>query len=346
MKLKVLIGFACIVSLFAGCKTDLDILSDYKAIPVIYSAINPSDSVHYVRIQKAFLGKGDAYIFSQIPDSNYFKDIVVKLIPYKINETTGEYIYKNPKEIILTETYVDSKESGVFFGGQQKLYATTQTIDPDYNLMLEVHNNENGEIYTSQTPLIKQINISNPNANPTSTAVFATQLGTYATYKVAWNIGDNGYVSELNVVFKYRAVYENSLGVTDTLPSQVTWKQAAINRSEFNNKSDVYIVLPGESFYKFLQNAIPNPGDTLVRIFDGIDFVVDVGTNDFYNFLNLNQQTTTIVQDKAVYSNIEGGYGIFTSRLRAVREGKLLNSPSTKELTDGQYTSQLKFRWP
>jgi hypothetical protein len=344
MKLRLFAAFSLLTVLFNSCKTDLDILADYKAIPVIYGIINHKDSVHYIRVQKAFLGAGDAYFFSQNPDSNYFKDITVTLAPFKINETSGDTIFGNPKLITLAETFIPNKDQGEFFGGSQKVYFTTTKLDSTYSLLLKVYNNENGEVYSSSTSLLDRISWTTPNTNGVVT--LASQLGSYINYTPTWDIGSKGYVSDLSLVVKYRAVYETSNGNKDTIPSQVTWKQSSINKTQFNNTSKVFLALSGEEFYKFLQEAIPVPGDTLVRIFDGIDFVADVGAYELYNFLNLNQPTTTIVQDKPIYSNIEGGYGLFSSRLTGIQKGKLLNSPSTKELKEGKYTAGLKFQWP
>lgn len=346
MKLRIFAGFALLLTLFNSCKTDLDILANYKAIPVVYGILNPRDSVHYIRIQKAFLGAGDAYVFSQNPDSNYFKNITVKLIPFKINQVSGDSIFKSPKEIILSETYINDKESGVFFSGNQKLFATTAKLDSSFSLLLKIYNNENGEVYSASTPLINGTKISYPNPGTQGSFGFASQLGTYVNSKATWNLGENGYFSELTLVVNYKAVYLNQSGVNDTIEKAISWKQTTINITQFNNQTSVEQALPGEGFYKFIEEAIPNPGDTLVRIFTGIDVIADVGSYDFYNFYNLNQPSTTIVQDRPVYTNITGGYGVFASRSRSMVLKRLLNSASTKELMDGQHTSALKFKWP
>lgn len=323
-------------------------MSDYKSIPVIYGILNQRDSVHYIRVQKAFLGAGDAYFFSQTPDSNYFKDITVTLMPYKINETTGDTVSGNPKVITLSETFVPGKNPGDFFGGSQKLYATTVKLDSSFSYLLKVYNNENGEVYSSSTKLVERITWSSPNASASSFITFASALGAYVPYTAKWDIGENGYTTELSLVIKYRAVFYTDATTKDTIAKQIVWKQSAKNKGENNNNAFFQESLSGNTgeFYKFLNQAIPVPGDTLVRIFDGIDFVADVGAYELYNFLNLNQPTTTIVQDKPIYSNITGGYGVFSSRLSATQKAKFLNSASTKELKEGQYTSALKFQWP
>ena len=70
----------------ASCETDFDINADWKDITVVYGALNQNDSIHYLRIQKAFLGKGNVMQMALEPDSN--------LYPGNINVMVDEYYNK------------------------------------------------------------------------------------------------------------------------------------------------------------------------------------------------------------------------------------------------------------
>ncbi len=340
--MKIRFSLFCLITLFTfnSCKTDLDILAPYKEIPVIYGVINHRDPTHYIRVQKAFLGAGDAYSFSAVSDSNYFKDITVKLIQYKLSDS-GDSTFKTPKAITLTDTVIQGKDGGLFFQPGQKLYITHAKLDSSFSVKLEVINNQSGKVYTAFTPLINHITITKPNTSEVSKIGFASDLGTYRSFTIDWNSDKNGYYSELFLVFKYTAKYMNN-GVPSYLQDSIMWPQSAV----FWSKGDgaFSLELQGKEFYKKIQAAIPNPGDTLERVFTGIDFIADVGGREFYNYLTLNQPTSTVVQDKPTYTNISEGYGIFTTRIRGSRVGKQLTSEAKKELTDGQYTSYLKFK--
>jgi len=65
---------------FVGCSSDLDIMQDYPTIPVVYAAINPYDSVHYVRVQKTFSIYQKDDISSLNSDSLQFEYVDVSLI--------------------------------------------------------------------------------------------------------------------------------------------------------------------------------------------------------------------------------------------------------------------------
>ena len=250
MKIKLFATAALCISLLNSCKTDLDILAPYKSIPVIYGILNHTDPVHYIRVQKAFLGAGDAYNFSAVPDSNYFTDITVKLIPFKVKDN-GDTLFKIPKEIILTDTIINTKEDGEFFSPSQKLYKTSAKLDSTFSVILEVTNNESGIKYKSFTPLVDNVKFNTPNANIQSFVFFATQLGDYNTYNTQWNIGNNGYYTELFLVFNYRSVYSVN-GQLDTIAKVITWKQAPIIKDQ---TSTVETAIPGEEFYKYLKEG-------------------------------------------------------------------------------------------
>jgi hypothetical protein len=58
---------------FTSCKNDVEINGEWKDISVVFGLLNQSDTAHYVRISKAFLGEGDALVFAQQFDSLYYR---------------------------------------------------------------------------------------------------------------------------------------------------------------------------------------------------------------------------------------------------------------------------------
>ena len=64
-------------TLLMGCNNDLDLFSVYKEIPVVTAILDVADSVHYVRIERAFVNpQTNALTISQDPDSLYYPDIL------------------------------------------------------------------------------------------------------------------------------------------------------------------------------------------------------------------------------------------------------------------------------
>ncbi|MCK4361265.1 MAG: hypothetical protein KAV70_05930, partial [Bacteroidales bacterium] len=65
--------------LFSACETDVDIIADYEDVTVVYGLLN-QDSITYLKINKAFLGEGNALIMAKVEDSsNYTGMLDVKI---------------------------------------------------------------------------------------------------------------------------------------------------------------------------------------------------------------------------------------------------------------------------
>ena len=55
-----------------ACNNKLNVLSPYKNVTVVYGLMDQSDTAHYIRVNKAFEGNGNAYTMAQQFDSSYY----------------------------------------------------------------------------------------------------------------------------------------------------------------------------------------------------------------------------------------------------------------------------------
>ena len=66
------IFFLLIIFTLTTCKNKLNINAPYKEIPSIYAVLNPQENIQIIRINKVFLGEGDANVMAKVADSvNY-----------------------------------------------------------------------------------------------------------------------------------------------------------------------------------------------------------------------------------------------------------------------------------
>ena len=70
--------FAVIVSLFAGCETEVDLNAPYKNTTVIFGLLDPDfngdnqisvQDTQWIKINRTFLGEGDNNLYAAIRDS-------------------------------------------------------------------------------------------------------------------------------------------------------------------------------------------------------------------------------------------------------------------------------------
>lgn len=81
MKKWVLAAGLCLAFFFQRCSTDFDLNADFKETPVIYALLSVSDSVHYIRINRAFLDDTkNAYELASDPNQIYYGDELTVLI--------------------------------------------------------------------------------------------------------------------------------------------------------------------------------------------------------------------------------------------------------------------------
>ena len=74
-----LISFSLI---FSSCETDFDVNAQWHEIMVVYGLLDQSQSRQYIRVNKAYLGEGDAFQMGSISDSINFPDSILEVKIY------------------------------------------------------------------------------------------------------------------------------------------------------------------------------------------------------------------------------------------------------------------------
>ena len=106
--------------LFYSCDHTLNVNAPWKDITVVYGLLNQNDSIHYLKITKAFLGEGNALMFSKIPDSSNYPDkLDVRVEGWEIN---SKYDSSLKQTILFDTTTITNKQEGdsVFYYPYQK----------------------------------------------------------------------------------------------------------------------------------------------------------------------------------------------------------------------------------
>jgi hypothetical protein len=67
------------------------------------------------------------------------------------------------------------------------------------------------------------------------------------------------------------------------------------------------------------------------------------GSDDFTTFIDVNEPSTGIIQERPEFTNIKNGLGLFSSRVIRVPLTRNLDNSSWDSLACGQYTKYTKF---
>lgn len=323
--------FLALVALFPfSCDDSFDVTAEWKDITVVYGLLNQNESTHYVKINKAFLGEGDAMLMAAEPDSStYNGNLDVWIEEYNGLSFTGRLF-------MLDTTTIYNKEPGVFYAPEQIVYYTNAHLDPNMDYKLKINNGETGKLVEAVTGLVRPFSILNPRAGQVLYN-FAAPSG--ATTEVKWKSAVNGRLYQLVIRFHY---YEKNLAtqVTDST-LYVDWIFGNRKSSGLKGTEDMVEIFPADNFYKTLSANIPVKSG--VERYPGpVDFIVYVGADELSTYIDISKPTNSIIQERPQYTNVTNGVGIFSARSSSMRTLDL-NSRSKDSLVDGVYTQHLNF---
>ncbi len=123
-----------------SCNEKIELIGDFVETAVVYGLLDQADSLHYIKINRAFIGPGNALEIAQIADSSYFTNV---------DATISEYLNGNlTRSWLLRDTILDNKDpNGVFYAPEQKVYYF-KTMPTGFN----------GVIQTSTNPQMTSLN--------------------------------------------------------------------------------------------------------------------------------------------------------------------------------------------
>ncbi len=350
MKIKSYLGFVYLMVFFLfSCKEDIDLSPDGKETAVVYALLDQADSIHYVRINRAFYGGTNALEIAQIPDSSYFKQVDAT-----ISEVLNGVTVRSWK---LKDTFVYNKDTeGVFYAPKQKLYFfktdKTTALKPSaiYKLNISI-DNKRFEV-NGQTQLIQNAKLGNPASEGSSFSFASNNIAKYGYFSTQVN-ASLGTASALNVALD---IYIKEYKGTESTIKKINWNLGdRVNSSS----SSVAVGAGGESFYKKIAEACTDKTVTKRQLFR-IDINTMFCSNDFIEYQSSLSPSSSLAQSKKEFTNLSVTNdmrvkGIFSSRNNLIVQKtpykqfsasnyfRAIDQSSMIELCQGQYTGSLNF---
>lgn len=322
----------------SSCKNDLDVLAPGEETVSVYAVLNPNESVQNVRINKVYLTDGDALTAAQdVNQINYdTAELRVSLQRFLVGGTTPTLTTvgnSSKKEIVLTGTVVTTASGG--FNTNQTIWQTTDKLYNSGEYKLIIFNKKTGKEFTSQNVIIDSVK---PNANkpfiyhptlyPThgnyvTTGSFPTAQTGYIDYSILTGTQKIRFTSIANaklydVVLRFH--YIDSLIAGGTNNGYVDFKFTTQKSSTLAGGEPMEVTFSPNDFYVNL--GLQMSKKTTVGIKNRrsfyLEYVIRAGAESLNTFLQVNQPSNTIAQDKPNYSNIKGGVGIFSTSSRSI----------------------------
>jgi hypothetical protein len=345
--LKRIALIAVFTGLFVSCHNKLEILAPYKESVAVYGLLDPNDTAQYIRIERVYLGEGNALTMAQNQDSIYFKpgDLKVTLQRFKGgNRVSVDNPYSSNMEIVLSETYIQT-QTGVF-NPNQLLYKTNHAIYEDSQYQLVIHSNKTGKEFTSsKVSLIGDfkshfIYSSYPdysviNTNPSPISIVPSANGT-VNCKFASPVNAN----VCGIIMRF--FYTEYPGAGPIVSKYVDFDLGHEYLSGVNGGETVELSFLGDAMIQNIARAIKVDPTLSHRTADSVQFRVNGGGYDISLYNQVNS-TGTLSQSKPTYTNIDGGVGVFSCRKEYILTKKINTQQCLDRLASDDVTCKLLF---
>jgi hypothetical protein len=361
--------FSAITTLFVSCKKDneLQLNAPYKEIPSVYAVLSPQENVHIIRVNKVFLGEGDANVMAKVADSvNYpAGELTITLDRFEPGSKYYRQINACPtcpqdrkKTIVFHDSIIQTGQGS--FNTTQRVYVSydnlrdvDKTISGEY--LLTVKNNHTGNIFTAKSTIVDSVGPSgyrplaypyypyNPGTSPTEYVDYGN-VGT--GYSVRFKPVSNAQIYQvvIRMYFKdyvgsgeaYRVV-DYSGNTIDATRDKKTDATGSYLLTEFKG-ADIFTAAAAGLKSQGLDDQVNG------RKMYMIEYDIYASTQDYADYMEFVKPSFSITQSRPLYSNFQdrAALGIFTFRSKgAIR--KEMSTSFINSFSDNPSTCQYKF---
>ena len=330
---------ALIIIGFSNCSNDFDLTTGGTNSPVVYGFLSPKDTATYIRVERAFVDEGtSALVLSQRPEELFFEDIEVTLSSggntFTLNRVDGadEGLPRDP---------------GIFVSSPNFLYklvlppGESFTEGDDYELTI-IDNISDTVITNVTTTIVDEPVILFPEEGDDFS--WTSSIEEQNDIFTQWRRDiDNAVIFDVRVRINYLEAIDGDINNLVAKSAIFSVNENIEPESEDETLVDIDVlaidILGGIG-------ATVDPTGPGPRIFQDLEIIVDAGSQDLLDFINIGQANTGLTGATVapIFSNIPGGFGLFSSRNSTSVGGLILESEGLDSLLEGRFTRQLNFQ--
>ncbi|MFC5272067.1 hypothetical protein [Adhaeribacter terreus] len=337
---------------FSSCSTDLDPNAEYKEVMVMYSILNQEDTIHYAKVNKAFLNTNSnaLTIAATNPDSTTYPEegLVVKL--ERLSTKDSSVLNSYPMERFVST----NKEAGTFFGPSQVLYRTKPNqpgpLTDENAIYRVVATNPKSGLTTSGATQLVQRNESSRSQRfsifkvsyissgyPPLDQIDTSKYEPEKLNRVEFRGPVNASIYSVKLTFNY----VESDGVTSQ-KKQLSWY---IRNNFLQEAKEIRFDVEDRLFYTNLLNMIDTSQDKpgTVRTAGDILVTVTAGSESLATNFRINNSFSIFSQVKPEWDNIKNGTGLIGARVQRVVKTRLSQAALAELINNSQY-QKLKFK--
>ena len=314
------LGLLLTLLTFNSCKEDIELVGNFKETAVIYGVLDTLESVHFIKINRAFIGPGNALEIAKIPDSSYFSSVEATVKEYILNPSNN--VKTLARTWPLRDTLIYTKSSGVFYAPSEKVYYFSDNsqgklnLNATYDLEVIIYKGTSKEfIVTGSTEMVS--GISSGQKTSSSNFAFISNDGKLTNARV--EVASTGNAATINASLKINIdEYSDNSLVSSPV---INWNTG---EAEVQKNASFSTTIQGQMFYELIRkNVSPDNATINTRRLSSISIVLTGGSTELNNYINANKPSGTLAQSKPSYTNLKinndnNVVGIFTSRLTVI----------------------------
>ncbi len=344
-----------------SCNNDLNIVMPGGEMCSVYGVLKPTDTIQKIRINKVFVTKGDAKEAAKITSMVNYNQGELKVVLERFIDKNGVYTQTTTtignatkKQIILNESVVTT--AGGTFSNQQRIWTTNDKIfkTGDYKISIYKMPKDSLLAYASTTMIDSIFTYYNgtssggigyqmpfiyiPNnpsypehgfypAQPTSSDRYKyTDFSNFdSDVQINFVTSKNAKAYDLNLRLHYIDNYTDGT-------SAIHFIDLDFDYINVEDPSKIELI-KGFNFnpFRFFSNLASklsqtNSSNVKNRKVDYIETNLMACNNDLYMYFLVNTPSSTIAQDKPIYTNITNGVGVFACQTTSTTRKDLWGS--------------------
>ena len=325
MRNWLLIGMLALIGW--SCSTDVDLYADYKDVPVIYGLIDSQSDTNFIKITKAFCGTNDDPVNANeaalIYDSSNY--------PYKLNayieelkSNSAQSFQPTGRRFQLDTLTIHNKVEGTFYSPDQLLYYTTARFNT--NNAFDKYRYKLCVVKADCDTATAETDVLGGNITIGASIVSFVSSPTPQTGSFMFTATEGAVLYEFGMRFNYREIHPGQ----PMEKKQVTWGFGPRSLDSYDKVEGVENVY--EFFYtkntlfNLLERAIgadtvwDDNHPNVIRYIDDFEIFVSASAEDFFIYYQSLQPGLSLSTE---YSNVKGGYGLFSSRVFVKKTAQL-----------------------
>lgn len=325
--MKKLLLFAFSALLFTSCDNELDLIEDWKDIPIVYALLDPADTAHYIRVEKVFVDDEiSGFELAGNPDSFYYENITVQLIK------GNNQVYSLEKVDGSLEGY--PRDNGAFANFPNYLYKIKSNdlqLVGDETMTLKLLR-EGLEDVSSSIQTVGPYNFVRPR--PDDPELLNLNYANHVT--IRWVEAENAVDYEVYILAHYEEKFKGEPDA-NFVPRTVRWKAAG-------GVESTSVILESKEFFTFLGSTIPVEDDK-VRQFKHFEFRVIAVGQELSDYIAIGGANLGITASQEIpqYSNLSEGLGVFSSKWEISIDNLRVIEPTLDSIIGGVFTKHLNF---